>query len=296
MTPFFSIIIPTYNRARFLKNTIQSVLAQTCEDWELVIVDDGSVDDTRQVVASFHDSRIRYVYQENAERSAARNNGIRHATGEWICFLDSDDYFLPHHLSSFHEFIINHQPTHSFLVSGCLKEEGGKLFKNPVYDKNAGIHPARFILESTSITPISVCIHRDCLKINQFPEINKISYWEDTHLWIRLALQYPFYQLPEFTVVLAEHAGRSVHSKLNWQRIQDHILMINDLFSSHQPLISKEFTDTDKVNYIDRIYRMFLYQARKNKLASLAFRIWQYAIKNRPSLYLWAELMKIPLG
>ncbi|MFM7681211.1 MAG: glycosyltransferase family 2 protein, partial [Bacteroidota bacterium] len=97
---FFSIIIPTYNRANLLPETIRSVQNQTFEDWECIVVDDGSTDNTNQVVEEIIklDSRIKYVFQENAERSAARNNGIRNSYGEYICFLDSDDHFLSDHL------------------------------------------------------------------------------------------------------------------------------------------------------------------------------------------------------
>ena len=94
MEPFFSVVIPTYNRAHLIKETIESVQKQTFSDWELIIVDDGSTDDTKSVVKSVDDKRIQYVFQENAERSVARNNGFRHAKGQYICFLDSDDYYL----------------------------------------------------------------------------------------------------------------------------------------------------------------------------------------------------------
>ncbi|HPY82753.1 MAG TPA: glycosyltransferase family A protein, partial [Bacteroidales bacterium] len=77
--PLFSIIIPTYNRAHILPRTIASVLAQTYSNWECIIVDDGSTDSTKDLIASYSDTRIKYVYQHNAERSAARNNGIRNA-------------------------------------------------------------------------------------------------------------------------------------------------------------------------------------------------------------------------
>ena len=98
--PFFSIIIPTYNRAHVIMRPIDSVLRQTFEDWELIIVDDGSTDDTKSIIESYHDNRIRYVWQENQERSAARNHGIALAKGEWICFLDSDDDYYPNHLAN----------------------------------------------------------------------------------------------------------------------------------------------------------------------------------------------------
>ena len=128
----FSVIIPTYNRAHHLTTSYKSVQSQTLTDWELIIVDDGSTDDTKEVIASFNYPRIIYVYQENAERSAARNNGIQHANGEWICFLDSDDYFLPNHLESFHQFIIDKDPTPCFIITGGYEEHQGALIKKTI--------------------------------------------------------------------------------------------------------------------------------------------------------------------
>lgn len=89
-----SIIIPTYNRARLLLRALQSVAAQTFQDYELIIVDDGSTDDTRQVVDAIGNARIRYIWQENQERSAARNRGLAESRGAYVTFLDSDDEFL----------------------------------------------------------------------------------------------------------------------------------------------------------------------------------------------------------
>lgn len=103
--PFFSIIIPTYNRACIIRRPIDSIIAQTFTDWELIIVDDGSTDHTQEIVDSYNDSRIKYIWQENQERSAARNHGITLATGIWLCFQDSDDEYLPEHLQVLFEGI-----------------------------------------------------------------------------------------------------------------------------------------------------------------------------------------------
>ena len=97
--PFFSIVIPTYNRADVIGVTIQSVLTQQFHDFEILIIDDGSTDNTAQVVAKFTDNRIRYHKKPNTERGAARNTGIKMAQGQYITFIDSDDLFYPQHLS-----------------------------------------------------------------------------------------------------------------------------------------------------------------------------------------------------
>src|SRR5215211_4198690 len=100
--PLFTVVIPTYNRAGFIVETINSVLAQTDADFEVVVVDDGSTDDTQNVVRRDfgHVDKVRYVRQANAERGAARNRGIREARGQFVIFLDSDDLMRPDHLSA----------------------------------------------------------------------------------------------------------------------------------------------------------------------------------------------------
>jgi len=96
--PFFSIIIPTYNRSKIIDNTIQSVINQQFTDWELIIIDDGGNDNTENVIKDFNDSRIKYFWKENGERGAARNYGTKQATGEYMFYLDSDDLIYSNHL------------------------------------------------------------------------------------------------------------------------------------------------------------------------------------------------------
>ncbi len=93
-----SIIIPAYNQARYLGAAVQSALDQTYANVDVLVADDGSTDDTAQVAQQFTDPRVRYIYQENRGLSGARNTGIRHATGDFLTYLDSDDLFLPQKL------------------------------------------------------------------------------------------------------------------------------------------------------------------------------------------------------
>ena len=99
MNELVSIIMPSYNTGRFIAESIESVLAQTYPDWELIIVDDCSTDNTDEIVASFHDDRIRYLKNEkNSGAATSRNRALREAKGKWIAFLDSDDLWLPEKL------------------------------------------------------------------------------------------------------------------------------------------------------------------------------------------------------
>jgi glycosyltransferase involved in cell wall biosynthesis len=107
MTPLFSVIIPVFNRADILERGIRSVLAQTCQDFEIVVVDDGSRDHPEQVVEKIGDPRIRIVRQENRGGAAARNHGFDEARGQFVALLDSDDQFLPHHLENMRKLLEN---------------------------------------------------------------------------------------------------------------------------------------------------------------------------------------------
>lgn len=93
-TPLVSVIIPAYNSAKFAAKAVESVLAQTYQNYELIVIDDGSTDNTKEVLNRFA-GRVNYIFQENRGPSAARNMGIKVAQGEYICFLDADDTWLP---------------------------------------------------------------------------------------------------------------------------------------------------------------------------------------------------------
>jgi glycosyltransferase involved in cell wall biosynthesis len=103
MMPYFTIIIPSFNRVHVIDRAIQSILNQTYPDWELIIVDDGSTDNTKEILTSIlADKRIKYIYQDNAGVCAARNKGVSLATGKYLVFLDSDDNVLITWLEDFY--------------------------------------------------------------------------------------------------------------------------------------------------------------------------------------------------
>lgn len=123
-----SVVIPTFNRAGLLRHALDSVLTQTFRDVEIIVVDDGSTDDTRGVVRSYG-QRVRYIYQDNQGRGAARNTGVLAAQGDYIAFLDSDDIWYPDHLQRLVDYL-QANPDAEFLhgLLDVLNEDGTKSF------------------------------------------------------------------------------------------------------------------------------------------------------------------------
>jgi len=117
--PFFSVIIPLYNKAHYIRRSLESVLGQTFVDFEVIVVDDGSTDDGGSIVSQYDDRRIRLIRQENAGECAARNRGVSEAESSWLAFLDADDEYLPDFLQKMHAAVIE-QPEIGFAFSNVL--------------------------------------------------------------------------------------------------------------------------------------------------------------------------------
>lgn len=206
--PFFSIIIPSYNRADLIVDSIKSVQNQTSIDWECIIVDDGSTDNTKAVIEDIirQDSRIKYVYQENAERSAARNNGIRNSSGEYICFLDSDDHFVPDHLGKLKAFIEARKEPICLVINQSFN-----VSVDGVYKTNLN-QPSTNLIEFLYLNPVSpsrVCVHKNILSECKFDD--DILIVEDVILWMKIADKYPVYVSDHLGVRYHIHDGNSVN-------------------------------------------------------------------------------------
>jgi len=242
---FFSIILPTYNRAHFLPKAIESVLNQPFIDWELIIIDDGSTDNTKNVVEQYSDKRIRYHWQENQERSIARNNGIKIANGKYICFLDSDDYYLENHLSHFFEALQNHNFPVAFFYSNILFEKlDGNIEKHVPNEEFTG--DLAFILRTT-IHSQQTCIHRDILQKHLFNKLFKVG--EDIELWMRIFDEYPVHHLTHHSIVVVQHNERTI-SRLNTDAYKSIITLYHHIFAKPNP-----------GNKIPYSYRQFLYSS-----------------------------------
>ena len=207
--PKVSVVIPTYNRARFLRGAVRSVLEQTFQDFEIVIVDDASSDDTREVVASLEDPRIRYVrLEQNRRIAAARNTGVSSSTGEYIAFLDDDDEWRPGKLEQ-----------QVRILDSCASTVGAVYTAFARVDVATGeavgvITPVKrgHILHELCGrnwvgTASTVCVRRRCFdEVGLFDE--SVEFGEEYDMWIRIAHRFDFRYIDEALVVYGLHARR----------------------------------------------------------------------------------------
>lgn len=201
-----SVIIPTCNRASFLERAVSSVLKQSFSPLELIIVDDGSTDETSWIVHSFEDKRVRYYYQENRGVSAARNLGLSLARGKYAALLDSDDYWLPEKLEQQLRFM----QEGGFRISQTqeLWIRNGKRV-NPM-DKHQ--KPSGWIFEKSLelclVSPSCVIMDMD-LPARGYTFNEKLLACEDYDLWLRISLEYAFGLLPRaLTVKTGGHSDQ----------------------------------------------------------------------------------------
>jgi glycosyltransferase involved in cell wall biosynthesis len=184
--PLFSVVIPVYDRAAPLRRALESVLAQSCQDFEIVVVDDGSRDDPRHVVESFGDRRIRFLRQDNRGGGAARNAGIDAAQGRWIAFLDSDDVFLPHHLETTQRLLAGTSDTAAYAPMIVDRGAGRSIIKPPRAIR-AGEHMADYLLRARGFVPtITLALPREIAQRVRYNET--LPFAQDTDFAIRLYL------------------------------------------------------------------------------------------------------------
>lgn len=203
----FSIIIPTYNRAHRIVETIQSVLNQNYEDFELIIVDDGSTDNTQEIVNSFTDARIRYFKKKNEDRAIARNYGIEKANGEYITFLDSDDRLYPHYFEEALNIIEQSNDPEWLHLAYEIKDEKGQVIRRE--NKRKG-EINKSLITGNHLSCIGVFVKKDILKKHPFNTDQDIIGSEDYMLWMELACLYPLRYSNRISAFMIQHSGRSV--------------------------------------------------------------------------------------
>ncbi len=223
-----SVIIPTYNRAEYIADALRSALSQHYQDFEIVIVDDGSTDGTRDIVAGFDDPRIRYLLKDNGGVSSARNLGIRESSGEYLAFLDSDDIWFPDNLAK-KVSVLDAHPDAGLVCSDAYLFDGstGTMLGRRWHDhgspdridpRKAARAPFKQLLKKGCfITPQATLVRRSVFaRAGYFDE--SLRTHEDWDLFTRVAKLYPICLVDVPLLKIRKHDGNLTASWRNMYR------------------------------------------------------------------------------
>jgi len=241
--PAVSVIIPTYNRAEFLRLAITSVLNQTFQDFEIIVVDDASEDHTHEVMNNLNDKRIKYIRHEvNKRVSAARNTGVLNSSGDYIAFLDDDDEWLPGKLQIQVALLEDSTSTFGGVYTGFvhIDRSTGRILEQVVPERRGNIY--NDLLKDNCIgTPSTVLLRRQCLdRVGLFDE--SIEFWEDYDLWIRVSKEFHFECVPECLVKYWFHGNQlSTNIELMIRALEAQIRKYGESFSLHRKYCSDRY-------------------------------------------------------
>lgn len=293
-TPFFSVIIPSYNHAHYVCEAIDSVLDQTFSDFEIIVVDDGSTDHTRQAVQAYEHPAIHYIYQDNKGLPGARNTGIRHARGQWIALLDADDLWHRERLAHIAEHIRRHP---EFKVFGSPSPETPRLPDSlPSHPPVEELTVRNFLFKSP-FSPSSVVIEKSCFDVVG-PFTESLKSIEDRDMWLRLATR--------FRILLIQSD--------NWQyRLHDAQMSANcpRMLKYYKIVLRDFFRNNPEYRRLKRPAFSFLYRdagicfigRRKNRLKGIGYLLISGALhptalpfRGYPRLFRTKMLIRTLLG
>ena len=211
--PFFSIVIPTYNREAYILNTLASVFSQTFKSYEVIVVDNCSTDQTELALAELINSgKIKFIkHDKNYERAKSRNTGMKTAKGEFLTFLDSDDFMYPSNLQDAYDFIQSNQHSKIFYnLSEIVNEEKVRIrYSPPKHSSNAVEH----ISKGNFLSCIGDFIHKDVYTTILWDENPILTGTEDYEYWLRVIAHFPKVgRINKVNNGILEHASRSVNN------------------------------------------------------------------------------------
>ena len=226
MKPTVTVIIPTYNSAHFLRESLESVLNQTFKDYEVLVVDDGSQDNTRELLGHNY-PMVRYIHQEHSGPATARNAGIKHAAGEFVAFLDADDIWLPTKLEKQIQHFRQNPPTacifteHAFFDSKGLCEPAGRK-KNLLMKGDL----VRNIFRHDGVATPTVMVRRTVLtEVGCFDE--DLITAEDENLWMRIAMKHRIDLIDEVLALCRVREGSLTRSEQIFIGVKKHLEVLD---------------------------------------------------------------------
>lgn len=286
--PLITVVIPVYNSEKYISSAIESVLTQTYQNFEIIIINDGSTDNTKRVIESFNDSRIKYIEQKNAGPAAARNKGLENAIGEYIAFLDADDLWKPEKL----ELQINVFKGHDdiCLTYSALEVLSSEniLIELHSFKNYKRMDLVKFLLfDHIAIMP-AVMIKKTYL--DEVGYFNPGLYTgEDWDLWLRLALKANFFYTDKI-LVTRYRPITSITNSIDYSITKKcHLEVCDNFFNIYCK--DKEIQKLKKQAYSFLYYdlsRIYFYKDKKNPDMKKVLNYFFISIKYAPIFYLFS--------
>lgn len=268
MEELITVIIPTYNRSHIVKRAIKSVFDQTYNNWELIVVDDASTDDTEEIIEEFKfDSRFKFIKAlTNGGNAVARNLGVQAATGAYIAFVDSDDEYHPTYLEKAFTKLSNNKENASFLWAGTKSVAIDKSEVDKIWIPQQEKHSNQFLYQLKVGIGRGFLIKNECFEKLKFDENLRTAV--DTDFLIRLRQKYDFVILEEIVITIHTQP-ESVRSDFSEKKKSYNIIM-----QKHKELINQDDFLRFKWNY--KLLWLSLYDGDK-KLAGKAYNKIKYS-------------------
>lgn len=232
---------------------IDSVINQSYKNWELIVVNDGSIDNTEEVVKNYQlkDNRIKYYFQQNKGRSAARNLGIEYSSGEYVSFLDDDDYYLEDFLSEFENKLRNMNLPVCVVLCRQIEKENSILYK---YDKDRNKYLASLIKMYLRYPNVqSLCTSKKIFEKIKFDE--RFSIGEDLHLFLRIFMNFPSYYIDKYLCVNVFHDQGTMFNEFKKGNIQKYnrLDVFDDLFQNYTNSLKQKEVYSILINMNNKI-------------------------------------------
>ncbi|MEH2068025.1 MAG: glycosyltransferase [Nostoc sp.] len=290
--PNVSVIIPTYQRADLVSETIESVLAQTYTDYEIIVVNDGSTDNTREVLAQFKD-KITVIYQDNQGLPAARNTGIMASQGRYIAFVDDDDLWLPYKLEK-QIPCFESNPNIGLVYSNMVFFKDNRVLSYNMWPK--GSHPPGvlqdWMLFMVDYIPVpTVVVRRECLdEVGLFDQT--LTSCEDYDLWLRIIEKFPVHFLNELVAFYRLSANSMSQNK---ERMLVNEIRVREKAFSRNPNLKKlDINLLYQVFYSQYLtlahFYIHQYQGEKARLVLNKYR----QFRGIDGIYEWLWLISFP--
>lgn len=259
--PLFSVVMPAYNAADFITRTLECLNVQKFNDFETLIINDGSTDNTQAVISEYiaaHPNlRLRLINQKNAGIAGARNRGIRESRGDYVAFLDHDDIWYSEKLSRCREILKIFPQTAVLCHDEALRDKSGKIVRNLKSGPYVKDMFRKLLYGGSCLYTSATIVRKDALsEVGLFRENQEFSTGEDYDLWLRLSKKHKIYFLPE---ILGEYILDTRNASLNFEKHYNNQLCV--LKTNFKEMQEKKILDY--LSIFIRITRVYLIIAKE---------------------------------